>query len=118
MALLSPGDLFPEAYNAATRGLEKIDVANPNQTAIEKGDHGQLIFLLTKALEDMMHIQTVTLLANITQGGNHNALGGAFTADQARQQLTTAHNTAVIALANVQSICFFLLFAKLLEILT
>ena len=105
MALLSPGDLFPEAYNAATRGLEKIDVVNPNQTAIEKGDHGQLIFLLTKALEDMMHIQTVTLLANITQGGNHNALGGAFTADQARQQLTTAHNTAVIALANVQSIC-------------
>ena len=53
----------------------------------------------------MMHIQTVTLLANITQGGNHTALGGAFTADQARQHLSTAHNTAVIALANVQAIC-------------
>ena len=105
MALLSPGDLFPEAYNAATRGLEKIDPANPNQTAIEKGDHGQLIFLLTKAIEDMLHIQTVTLLPNITQGGNHNALGGAFTADEAREQLTTAHNNAVIALANVQAIC-------------
>ena len=85
MALLAPGDLFPEAYNAAKKGLEKIDLSNPNQTAIEKGDHGQLILLLTKAMSDFLHIQTVTQMTNITQGGDHNSLGGAFTAIQARE---------------------------------
>ena len=105
MALLAPGDLFPEAYNAAKKGLEKIDLSNPNQTAIEKGDHGQLILLLTKAMSDFLHIQTVTQMTNITQGGDHNSLGGAFTAIQAREQLVTAHNTAVLALANIQTVC-------------
>ena len=105
MALFTPGDLFPDAYNAATQGLAKVDLANPNQSAIEKGDHGQLIFLLTKAVEDLLHIQSVTLMPNITQGGNHVTLGGHFTAEQAREQLLAAHNTALVALANIQSVC-------------
>ena len=104
MALPDPATWFPEAYALGAGLMDKVSVATPDTVCLDKEDGEKYLLYATTAMIKAIHVVAAAVeneMAGVIAVGGED-----FTAAQRRQTLQTQLQKPLLALANVQHVCF------------
>ena len=104
MALPDPATLFPEAYVLGSGLMDKVSLTTPDTPCLDKEDGEKYLLYATSAMMKAIHAIASSVQSEMV--GTVVIEGADVTADQRRNALTTQLQRPLLALANVQHMCF------------
>ena len=104
MALPDPSTLFPEAYTLGSALMEKVQPATPNTVCLDKEDGEKYLLYVTTAMMKAIHTLASTVEAEIV--GDRVIEGVDVSAAQRKAALTRDLQKPLLAIANVQHVCY------------
>lgn len=104
MALPDPSTLFPEAYTLGSALMDKVQPATPNTICLDKEDGEKYLLYVTTAMMKAIHTLASTVEAEIV--GDRDIEGVNVTAAQRKAALSRDLQKPLLAIANVQHVCY------------
>ena len=104
MALPDPSTLFPEAYTLGATLMDKVQPANPNTVCLDKVDGEKYLLYVTTAMMKAIHTLGTAVEAEMV--GDRAIEGVDVSAAQRKAALTRDLQKPLLAIANVQHVCY------------
>ena len=104
MALPDPATLFPEAYTLGSTLMDKVQPASPNTVCLDKVDGEKYLLFVTSAMMKAIHTLASAVDAEIE--GVRAIEGVDVTAAQRKAALSRDLQKPLLAIANVQHVCY------------